>query len=185
MRRRSRRDDDHDARAAQFERMLRGMRDYLDERGHGAGARRDAPHEAYARNVGRDDPRPVRHRLSRNPRDGKIAGVCAGVADYFDWNLAAVRASAIVLTVFTFPLPIIIYAALAMVLPAGQPIAALYDDPEDARFWRTYSARPRVSHSELRHRFRALDARVASMERAVTSDEYSLRREFNDLEGRS
>ena len=118
-------------------------------------------------------------------QNGKWAGVCAGIADYFGWSLAAVRASAIVLTVLSFPVPIIVYIGLAVLLPTGQPIATLYDDPEDARFWRTYSARPRMSHGELRHRFRALDARVASMERAVTSDEYALRREFNDLEGRT
>jgi phage shock protein C len=140
-------------------------------------------HRRYASHVGEPGPGPNRHRISRNMRDGKIAGVCAGLADYFGWRIKATRLAAILLTIFFFPIPIFVYAALAFIMPPGGPIASRYQDPEEERFWRNYSARPKVTYSELRHRFRALDVRIADMERAVTSNEYAVRKEFRDLEG--
>jgi phage shock protein C len=61
-------------------------------------------------------------------------------------------------------------------------LAAPQRSPEEERFWRTFSVRPRTTFSELKHRFRALDARIAEMEHAVTSSEYGLRKQFRDLE---
>jgi phage shock protein C len=136
----------------------------------------------YAHHVGQPGPGPNPHRLTRNTRDGKIAGVCAGLSDYFGWRRKFVRLAAILLTVFFFPIPIFIYAALAFFLPRGEPVAARYANSAEEKFWRTYSTKPRMTYSELRHRFRALDARVADMERAVTSSDYVLRKEFRDLE---
>jgi phage shock protein C len=159
-----------------IERIIAGFHDYLD--------RRD-DHSGYARHIGAKTPRPRKHRLSRNTRDAKIAGVCAGVADYFGWRLGTVRAIAIVATVFLFPVPMIIYAILAVVLPAGEPIATLYDTPGEAQFWRDFTIQPSAAYGELKHRFRALDARIATIETAVTSQEFALRREFSNLKGES
>lgn len=157
----------------EVERFISHMNDYFD------GWRN---RDRYAHHVGDPGPGPNRHRLTRNTRDGKIAGVCAGVADYFGWRRKYVRLAAILLTVFFFPVPVFLYAAAAFLLPHGEPIAARYADPNEERFWRTYSTKPKVTYSELRHRFRALDARVADMERTVTSSDYALRKEFRDLE---
>ena len=142
----------------------------------------DEGHGGYARHAGEPGPGPNRHRLYRNVRAGKIAGVCAGVADYFGWNVKYTRAAAILLTIFFFPVPLFVYAGLAFVLRPGEPIANRYDDPKEERFWRTYSVKPRATFGELKHRFRAIEARIADMERTVTSNEYSLNREFRDLE---
>lgn len=157
----------------EVERFIGHMNDYFD------GWRERS---RYAHHVGDPGPGPNRHRIYRNTRAGKIAGVCAGVSDYFGWNVKMARAAAIVLTVFMFPLPIFLYAAAVVFLPAGEPIAARYEHPDEERFWRTYSQKPKMTYSELRHRFRALDARVADMEQAVTSTDYALRKEFRDLE---
>lgn len=157
----------------EVERFISHMNDYFDGwRDHGR----------YAHHVGDPGPGPNRHRLTRNTRDGKIAGVCAGLADYFGWRRKYTRLAAILLTVFFFPVPVILYAAAAFLLPRGEPIAARYDDPDEERFWRTYTTKPKMTYSELRHRFRALDARIADMERAVTSSDYALRKQFRDLE---
>lgn len=174
-RRRWHRDDDP-ARGGvhpEVERFISHMNDYFDGwRGH----------SRYARHVGEPGPGPNRHRLYRNMRDGKIAGVCAGLADYFGWRVKPTRLAAILLTVFFFPMPIFVYIAAAVLMPRGEPIATRYENPDEERFWRTYSVKPKATFSELRHRFRALDARIADMERAVTSSEYALRKEFRDLE---
>lgn len=174
-RRRRRRDFDErqDGVHPEDERFINHMNAYFDDwRGH----------RRYAHHVGDPGPGPNRHRIYRNIRDGKVAGVCAGLADYFGWRVKMVRLALILLTIFFFPMPIFIYAAAAFFMPRGEPIATRYADPEEERFWRNYSVKPTVTFSELRHRFRALDARIADMERAVTSSDYALRKEFRDLE---
>lgn len=171
---RRRRGHDHPSGGVhpEVERFISHMNDYFDGwRGH----------RRYAHHVG-DPGGPNRHRIYRNMRDGKIAGVCAGLADYFGWSLKWSRIGAILLTVFFFPIPILLYAAAAFLMPPGEPIRERYDDPQEERFWRTYSAKPKMTYAELRHRFRAIDARVADIERAVTSSDYALRKKFRDLE---
>ncbi|MEL6360001.1 MAG: envelope stress response membrane protein PspC [Pseudomonadota bacterium] len=147
---------------------------YYDDRGN----RR----HGYAFHAGEPGPGPNRHRLYRNMRDGKIAGVCAGLADYFGIDVKWVRIALIFSVLMSGTLTIFGYIVAAMVLKPGEPMAMRYGDPEEERFWRTYSVRPKATFSELKHRFRALDARVTDMERAVTSDEFGLRREFRNLE---
>jgi phage shock protein C len=137
--------------------------------------------DSYAYRAGQPGPGPNFHRMRRNTRRGKIAGVCAGIAEYFGWSLKWVRVFAILLTVFFFPLPIFAYLAAALFIKPGDQTVE-YRDEEEERFWRTFSQRPKATFSELKHRFRALDARLADLERAVTSDEYGLRKAFRDLE---
>ena len=157
-----------------IERVISGFHDYLGQRDD---------HSAYARHIGASAPRPRKHRLGRNLRDAKIAGVCAGVSDYFGWRLATVRLIAILATVFLFPAPMIVYAILAIFLPPAEPIATLYDTKDEADFWRDFTVQPKVAYGELRHRFRAIESRIATIESAVTSQEFALRREFSELKG--
>lgn len=142
----------------------------------------DDDRSGYAYRAGEPGPGPNLHRLRRNTRRGKIAGVCAGLADYFDWRVKWIRLAFILGTVFFFPMPIIIYGALAVVLKPNRFGSPAYQSSEEERFWRNFSVRPRETFSELKHRFRALDARVEQMEYAVTSSEYGLRKQFRDLE---
>lgn len=137
--------------------------------------------DGYAYRAGAPGPGPNMHRLRRNTRRGKIAGVCAGVAEYFGWSVKWTRIAAILLTIFFFPAPIIIYLVAAMIM---KPVhdAPAYPSPEEERFWRTFSTKPKATFSELKHRFRAVETRIADLESAVTSDEYGLRKAFRDLE---
>ena len=140
--------------------------------------------DSYAYRAGQPGPGPNFHRLRRNTRRGKIAGVCAGFAEYFGWNLKWVRVLMILATIFFCPMPAIIYliAAVFMKPDTDLPPQTEFRDPETERFWRTFSTRPKATFSELKHRFRALDMRIADLEHAVTSSEYGLRKAFHDLE---
>jgi phage shock protein C len=138
--------------------------------------------EGYAYQAGEPGPGPNRHRLRRNTQRGKIAGVSAGLADYFDWNVNWVRLGWIVTTVVFFPVPLIAYAVMAILMKPARPDEPVYASREEESFWRTFSSRPTETFSSLKHRFRALDARIGQMEQAVTSSEYDLRRQFRDLE---
>lgn len=58
-----------------------------------------------------------RRRLTRSVRDRKIAGVCGGLAAYFDLDPSLVRVGVVVLTLLTHFLAAILYVAMAIVVP--------------------------------------------------------------------
>ena len=58
----------------------------------------------------------VMKRLVRS-RDSKIAGVCAGVANFFGWNVGTVRILWFFLTIAGVGSPVIFYLILALVMP--------------------------------------------------------------------
>ncbi|MDE1149167.1 MAG: envelope stress response membrane protein PspC [Azospirillaceae bacterium] len=123
---------------------------------------------------------PNPHRLFRNPQAGKLAGVCAGVADYFSVDAWLVRLGVILGLVFFFPATVIAYIVLAFVLKP-QP-NGLYTSREEEVFWRSVTTRPDQTLAGLRAKFRDLDREIGSMETAVASREFDLRRQFKDLE---
>jgi phage shock protein C len=139
--------------------------------------------EGYAYHAGDPGPGPNRHRLRRNTRRGKVAGVCAGLADYFGWSVKWLRVGWILAAIFIAPPTFIIaYIIAAIAIKPARGEESIYQSTDEERFWRTYSLRPKATFSELKHRFRALDTRIAQMEYAVTSSEYGLRKQFRDLE---
>ncbi|HET8726684.1 MAG TPA: envelope stress response membrane protein PspC, partial [Alphaproteobacteria bacterium] len=58
----------------------------------------------------------------------------------------------------------------------------LFHDPEEEQFRRSVSGQPDRTFHSLRHKFREMEERLAGLERHVTSREYSLDRQFRDLE---
>lgn len=51
-------------------------------------------------------------------KNSKIAGVCAGVADYFGWNVGFVRLLWLVLAFAAVGAPVLFYFILAFIMPA-------------------------------------------------------------------
>ncbi|MEJ8568887.1 envelope stress response membrane protein PspC [Elongatibacter sediminis] len=125
------------------------------------------------------------HRLYRDKKNAVLAGVCAGIADYFGFNRKGVRV-AVVLT-FLFPpfIPFVIvsYIVLAIVIPVKPQ--ELYVDNDKANFWRGVSNAPAEVFSALSHRFKSLNLRLEKMEAYVTSKEFSIDRELGRGPGRS
>ena len=119
-------------------------------------------------------------RLYRDTKHGRIAGVCAGLAAYFDIRVRWVRLAAILGVVCGMGVPIIIgYVVLALML---RPMPErMFNSEAEERFWRTVNVSPNLSVAELKARFRTLDRRLAEMEARVTSDEFHLRQKFRDL----
>ena len=118
--------------------------------------------------------------LYRDPGRGRIAGVCAGLSDYFGIRVGGVRLALILLSVFGFFGPVVVgYIVLAVLLPIKP--AHLYRDSDDEAFWRSVARRPADTVSGLSRRFRALDDRLARMERRVTSPDEVLRARFREL----
>ncbi len=120
-------------------------------------------------------------KLFKIPQQGRVAGVCAGVADYLDISVGAVRFLTVVLAIFTSIIPaLIIYAVLAMVLDA-KPYD-LYEDEQEEEFWKQTRKAPDYTAAELRRRFRDIDRRTSEMEAYVTSKRFRLERELQKLE---
>jgi phage shock protein C len=118
--------------------------------------------------------------LYRDPQNGKIAGVCAGLAAYFGMKTGGVRLAFILLSIFWTPLPVLVaYIVLAVLLPARP--AHLFKDSADEAFWRSVVRRPADTVSGLARRFRELDQRMARLERQVTSPDEVLRAQFRQL----
>ena len=121
------------------------------------------------------------HRLYRDTENGRIAGVCAGIADYFGVKRRMVRLAAILCLVFFFVPTFIAYLVLTFILPKRP--ARLYASRDEEVFWRGVSAAPDDTLKALRHKFAELEQRLGSMETGVTSPDFDLRRKFRDIGG--
>ena len=118
------------------------------------------------------------HRLFRDKENAMLAGVCAGIADYFGFNRRGTRVATVPLFLFPpfIPFVIVCYVILAIVLPVKP--ADLYETEEQAVFWRGVSNAPSDVFGSLSHRFRELNLRLEKMEAFVTSKEFEFDREL-------
>ncbi|MCP5366247.1 MAG: envelope stress response membrane protein PspC [Hyphomicrobiales bacterium] len=124
---------------------------------------------------------PSPNKLYRDPVKGKVLGVCAGIADYFGIEVWLVRVVAVFALVFFFVPTVIGYFIAGFVLQP-KPEELYYEDEEEDDFWRGVRTDPTQTFSALRHKFKELEQRLRGLESYVTSREFRLRREFDDLE---
>jgi phage shock protein C len=118
------------------------------------------------------------HRLFRDKEHAVLAGVCAGIAEYFGLNRKGVRLVTFLFILFPpfFAFIIISYIVLAIVLPVK--LGDLFENSEQAEFWRGVSNAPSDVFGALRHRFRELNHRLEKMEAFVTSREFEIDQEL-------
>ncbi len=121
-------------------------------------------------------------RLYRDPRAGKLLGVCAGVADYFGFDVTGTRIVTLISLVFFMPATLLVYFGLGILLPRREEVS--HGRESLGEFDRELRRSPQATLSATRHRFRELDLRLQRMERYVTSPRFQLDREFRDLGGR-
>jgi phage shock protein C len=123
---------------------------------------------------------PRRNKLYRSDH-GMIAGVCAGIAEYFGFDATLTRVVIIVCALFFWPSIIVAYAILAFLLekrPLDESTRRTAEDPELERRVRS---EPHATLHTVRHRFRELDRRMQKLEKHVTSERFKLDREFEGL----
>ncbi|MCC6201433.1 MAG: PspC domain-containing protein [Gammaproteobacteria bacterium] len=120
---------------------------------------------------------PVLRRIRRKPSEGFWAGVCAGLADFLSVDPKLVRFiwffGALMTGLFPF---VIVYLAL-WYLTDPEPAASTASHP----FGNFTGRAPSYEASALRDRFARLEERLRSLEACVSSREFQLRREFEDL----
>lgn len=74
-------------------------------------------------------------RLVRS-RNKMIAGVCAGVAEYFGWSVSKVRLVWLLLAILTIGAPVVFYIVLWFVMPDAVSLKQSYTERMNRRLGR-------------------------------------------------
>lgn len=108
-----------------------------------------------------------------------VAGVCAGLADYFGFNLKATRFLAFLSLLMAMPVTLLVYFATVFLVPSAPDAAR--QTHVDAEFRQALRSSPGQTLSDVKRRFQSLDSRLARLERYVTSPKFDLDQEFRRL----
>ncbi len=121
-----------------------------------------------------------RRRFYRDRTNGKIAGVCAGLADYFGFDVTVVRILALVALFVAMPAALLLYFGLAFLVPPAE-FPSDRQQPERNSFRKSLRSAPSTTVTDVKRSLLRLDARLARLERYVTSPRYKLDKEFSEL----
>lgn len=114
-------------------------------------------------------------------RNGKLMGVCAGLADYTGFDATMVRVATVLLTCFALgPVAPFIYLVIGW-LGAEKPRELDYASPEDRKFWQGVRTKPGNSVRDVRSSFRDIDRRLSDLEVHYTSNNRRLADEIDNL----
>jgi len=119
--------------------------------------------------------------LRRIPERGWIAGVCAGIAEYFGWNVKLLRVALVVSVILGAGAMIVVYLILWYVMDPVEPHDAAASGHDGGAGPDSPGGR-RPSMAEVQARFERLDQRLRGIEECVTDQEFELRRELKKLE---
>jgi phage shock protein C len=120
-----------------------------------------------------------RRRFTRNKDRAVVAGVCAGLADYFGFNLKVTRVLAVISLFMAMPVTLIAYFGTVFLVPAVRDERRRTS--YDVDFRRAVRASPAQTLANVRRRYQSLDRRLARLERYVTSSRFNLDQEFRKL----
>ena len=123
---------------------------------------------------------PSRTRFYRDKQEGKIFGICAGIADYTGFDVTLVRISMVAAIFLSGGSIIPFYFIAAMVTPK-KPREFALSDPEERQFWQSVRASPARSARDIGSRLRDIDRRLADIESYVTTENRSLANEIEQL----
>jgi phage shock protein C len=121
-----------------------------------------------------------RTRFYRDKQNGKVLGVCAGIADYTGFDVSLVRVCFLA-AVFMSGGGVLPFYFIAGVVTPTKPRALQRTDSEDKQFWQGVRASPGRAARDIRSRFKDIDRRLADIESYVTTENRSLAREIEQL----
>lgn len=120
-----------------------------------------------------------RTRFYRDKVNGKIMGVCAGIADYTGVDVLWIRLGAILLTLMGSGFLIPIYFLTGLLVDTKPNY--LYTDVEEQQFWQRVRQSPSRTAREVRAQFRDIDRRLAEVEAYYVSSNPRLSAEIERL----
>ena len=119
-----------------------------------------------------------RTTLYRDKHNGKIMGVCAGIADYTGINVLWFRLGMVILAV-TMGWPILAYFVTGLLLNKKPPY--LYRAESEQKYWQGVRQSPKRTAREIRAAFRDVDRRLAAVETHYVSSNPRLTAEIERL----
>lgn len=130
-----------------------------------------------------------RRKFYLDKENGKISGVCAGIADYFDWDVTVVRILWVVATIVSGWAPMIVAYILAAWLIDPKPRGLSYRDERYAEARAEIDESRRAAYrpartwqfSDVKNRFNRVEDRLRTLEQVVTSREFQMDRELREL----
>ena len=121
-----------------------------------------------------------RTRFYRDKRNGKVMGVCAGIADYTGFDVSLVRVGFLAALFMSGGGILPFYFIMGFVSPT-KPVALERVDREEQQFWQGVRASPTRAARDIRSRLKDIDRRIADIESYVTTENRSLAREIEAL----
>ena len=116
----------------------------------------------------------MKKRFYLDKANGRIFGVCSGIARHMGWDPTFVRVGVVLVTLLgAFPWTLIAYGAAAMIA-RNRPLGADYDEDVPVRA-------AKMSTFELNRSMRDIDRRMAEVETYVTAQNTPLAREIESL----
>ncbi|MCL5050699.1 envelope stress response membrane protein PspC [Aliidiomarina maris] len=136
-------------------------------------------------------------KFYRDKERGKLGGICAGIANYFGWEVWLVRIIALTSLIFFTAFSLVVYIVtwfLADKAPAASQSegrvleeSTKYEYTRDGRkvevktrVWEAGEA-PKDALRDINGQFEHMEHSLRAMERYVTSSEFKVRQEFNRL----
>ena len=119
-------------------------------------------------------------RFYRDKRNGKLFGVCAGIADYTGFDVSLVRVCFLAAMFMSGGGVVPFYFIAAMVTPT-KPRSLERVDREETQFWQGVRASPARAARDIRSRLKDIDRRLADIESYVTTENRTLAREIEAL----
>jgi phage shock protein C len=138
-----------------------------------------------------------RGELHRNTDKARIAGVCAGIADYLGWEIWLVRILIVSGVLFGMPFLIFAYVAGWFILDkapkfehnkqdlSGETSKETFNTSNESikvksRIWQSGEP-PKQALYDISLKFSSLERKVQTIEQYVTSTEFTVAREINKL----
>ena len=122
-----------------------------------------------------------RTRFYRNKREGKVLGICAGIADYTGLDVSLVRFMMLAALFMSGGSILPLYFIAGFIAPDRPRELDYVGGPEQQRFWQGVRASPARSARQIRSQLRDVNRRLADVESYVLSENRSLAREIEDL----
>ena len=123
---------------------------------------------------------PSRTKFYLDKKNGKVMGVCAGIADYTGFDVTLVRIMMIAAILMGGGALIPVYFVAGWIAD-DQPRELAIEDREHQKFWQGVRQSPARTARDIRSRMRDIDRRLADIESYVTTENRSLAREIEQL----
>ncbi len=111
-------------------------------------------------------------------RNGVVAGVCRGLAEYYNFNVFWLRVIVVLLLFFSGFWPVLFVYFLASLVMKPEPVRPIQTEDEQDFYDSYVHSRPSAAR-RLKRRFEALDSRLQRMEDTVTGREWEWEQKMN------